>query len=100
MDLSDLAVESIEVVPAGSLDSAAYGHGMPELAASCIGDCSDYCKPNGSEQCLKPVDEKDQRRGRTLPIILIRSSSKGRRANAGREGTTHVHGSPRAGGGR
>lgn len=38
LDLSDLAVESIEVVPADSLDSAAYGHGMPELAASCSGD--------------------------------------------------------------
>ena len=36
LDLSDLAVESIEVVPAGSLDSATYGHGMPELAASCL----------------------------------------------------------------
>lgn len=35
LDLSDLAVESIEVVPADSLDSAAYGHGMPELGASC-----------------------------------------------------------------
>ena len=28
LDLSDLAVESIEVVPAGSLDSAFYGHGV------------------------------------------------------------------------
>ncbi len=36
MDLCGLVVESIEVVPAGSLDSAAYGHGMPELAASCF----------------------------------------------------------------
>ncbi|MBV8542574.1 MAG: hypothetical protein JO063_00715 [Pseudonocardiales bacterium] len=41
LDLSDLAVESIEVVPAGPLDSAAYGHGMPEPAASCtIGDAA------------------------------------------------------------
>jgi hypothetical protein len=39
LDLSDLAVESIEVIPAGSLDSATYGHGMPELAASCICTC-------------------------------------------------------------
>jgi hypothetical protein len=37
LDLSDLAVEKIEVIPADSLDSAAYGHGMPELAASCVG---------------------------------------------------------------
>lgn len=35
LDLSDLAVESIEVVAADSLDSATYGHGMPELGASC-----------------------------------------------------------------
>lgn len=34
LDLGDLAVESIEVVPASSLDSATYGHGMQELAAS------------------------------------------------------------------
>jgi len=40
LDLSDLAVECIEVVPADSLDSAAYGHGMPELAASC--QCNGY----------------------------------------------------------
>lgn len=39
MDLSGLVVESIEVVPAGSLDSAAYGHGMPEFAASCAEAC-------------------------------------------------------------
>lgn len=38
LDLSGLAVENIEVVPADSLDSAAYGHGMRELAdASCGG---------------------------------------------------------------
>ncbi len=52
MDLSGLVVESIEVVPAGSLDSAAYGHGMPELAASCRGGDTpcfgDYCGPYGS----------------------------------------------------
>ena len=36
-------------------------------------------------------------RGRTLPIILIRSLKQGRRANAGREGTTHAYRSPRAG---
>ncbi|MGH3800575.1 MAG: hypothetical protein ACRDTD_10655 [Pseudonocardiaceae bacterium] len=46
--LSDLAVENIEVVPADSLDSAAYGHGMAELAASCpecyVGnECSCSC---------------------------------------------------------
>lgn len=35
LDLDDLAVESIEVVPASSLDSATYGHGTQELAASC-----------------------------------------------------------------
>jgi hypothetical protein len=41
LDLGDLAMERIEVVPAGSLDSAAYGHGIPELAASCYGcNCS------------------------------------------------------------
>lgn len=34
LDLSDLTVESIAVVPADSLDSAAYGHGMRELAHS------------------------------------------------------------------
>lgn len=34
LDLGDLAVESIEVVPATSLDSATYGHGIHELAAS------------------------------------------------------------------
>jgi len=47
LDLSDLAVERIEVVPADSLDSAAYGHGMPELAASsfpCIPPCNSYVK--------------------------------------------------------
>jgi hypothetical protein len=47
LDLSDLAVERIEVVPADSLDSAPYGHGMPELAASCypcIPPCSSYVK--------------------------------------------------------
>lgn len=41
LDLSDLSVETIEVVPASSLDSAAYGHGMPELAASC-NPCTGY----------------------------------------------------------
>src|SRR5262245_22388833 len=35
MDLDDLVVESIEVAPANSLDSATYGHGMHELDASC-----------------------------------------------------------------
>lgn len=35
LNLSDLAAENIEVVPADSLDSATYGHGMPRLAASC-----------------------------------------------------------------
>jgi hypothetical protein len=39
LDLSDLAVERIDVVPADSLDSASYGHGMPEFAASCICTC-------------------------------------------------------------
>jgi len=34
LDLSDLAVEWIEVVPAESLDLAAYGQGMLEFAAS------------------------------------------------------------------
>jgi hypothetical protein len=42
LDLSDLAVERIEVVPADSLDSAVYGHGMPELAASCT-NCVPFC---------------------------------------------------------
>ncbi len=41
LDLGGLAVESIEVVPAVSLDSAAYGHGMRELAASCSEDEDD-----------------------------------------------------------
>jgi len=45
LDFSDLAVESIEVIPADSLDSAAYGHGMTELAASCAGEaCSCACQ--------------------------------------------------------
>lgn len=35
LDLSGLSVETVEVVPADSLDSATYGHGMPELGASC-----------------------------------------------------------------
>ncbi len=44
LDLGGLAVESIEVVPAVSLDSAAYGHGMRELAASCgCVDSDGYC---------------------------------------------------------
>jgi len=33
VDLSGLAVERIEVVPAEWLDSAVYGHGMPEFAS-------------------------------------------------------------------
>lgn len=43
LDLGDLAMESIEVAPATSLDSATYGHGMPEFAASCINLCSSCC---------------------------------------------------------
>lgn len=42
LDLSDLVVERFEVVPADSLESAAYGHGMPELAASCY-ECIPPC---------------------------------------------------------
>ena len=40
------------------------------------------------EQCLRPVDEPGA--GRTLPIIL-KALKQGRRANAGREGTTRAH---------
>jgi len=45
LNLDNLAVERIEVVPASSLDSAAYGHGMRELAASCgavLCSCGDF----------------------------------------------------------
>lgn len=54
LDLGDLAVESIEVAPATSLSSATYGHGMPELAASCGLLCGDSCL--GGEYLL---DESD-----------------------------------------
>ncbi len=50
MNVSGLVVESIEVVPADSLDSATYGHGLPELAASCCGDCDDTCSLYLSEE--------------------------------------------------
>jgi len=35
LNLSDLTVGRLDVVPTDSLDSAAHSHGMPELAASC-----------------------------------------------------------------
>jgi hypothetical protein len=40
LDLSDLTLTSIQVVPADSLDPAADGHGMTELGASCGVTCS------------------------------------------------------------
>jgi hypothetical protein len=53
LDFSDLAVESIEVVPASSLDSATDGHGMTELAASCDGVSSCGCStPCGCTCCV------------------------------------------------
>ena len=55
LDLSDLAVESIEVVPADSLDSAAYGHGMPELAASCY-QCIPPCSSSLKVSAFLPED--------------------------------------------
>jgi len=55
LDLSDLAVESIDVVPAGSLDSATYGHGMPELGASC-GLLVTSCRGGG----YMPGDSEDE----------------------------------------
>jgi hypothetical protein len=52
LDLNDLDVESIQVVPADSLDTATDGHGMTELAASCRSlDAAPYC---GS--CYAPDD--------------------------------------------
>lgn len=60
LDLGDLAVESIEVVPAASLDSATYGHGMSELAASCTDDDSSDEDPNSDcGSCLFMPDESD-----------------------------------------
>ena len=59
-----------------------------------IRSCLDGAR-RGQEQYLKPVDEQDQRRGRTLPIILNWSLKQGRRANAGRKGTTRAHCSSR-----
>jgi hypothetical protein len=53
LDLSDLAVESVEVVPTDSLESATYGHGMSELAASSTG-FFDFCS------CFKPDDSEDE----------------------------------------
>jgi hypothetical protein len=38
-DLSALAVESISVVPAESVEHLAGGHGMTELAGSCQPPC-------------------------------------------------------------
>ena len=40
LDLSGLVVDTVEVVPAGSLDAVAYGHGAPELGASCWCNCA------------------------------------------------------------
>lgn len=46
LDLNGLTVDSVEVIAADSLDSATYGHGMSEFAASCPpGLCS---VPGGS----------------------------------------------------
>jgi hypothetical protein len=49
LDLSGLAVESVEVVPASSLDSVAYGHGALELGASSSVGCG--CNANNNSQC-------------------------------------------------
>jgi len=35
LNLSNLTVGHLDVVPTDSLDSTAHSHGMPELAASC-----------------------------------------------------------------
>jgi hypothetical protein len=40
LDLTGLVVDSVEVVPAGSLDAVGYGHGAPELGASCWCNCA------------------------------------------------------------
>jgi len=56
MDLSDLAVENIEVVPAESLDSATYGHGITELAASCGGT---PCNCGQCSSCTAMYELKD-----------------------------------------
>jgi hypothetical protein len=56
LDLSGLAVENVEVAPADSLESATYGHGMTELAASC---CCQSGIPLGS--CgFMPADSEDE----------------------------------------
>lgn len=39
LDLTGLVVDTVDVVPAGSLESVAYGHGAPELGASCWCNC-------------------------------------------------------------
>jgi hypothetical protein len=56
LDLSDLAVESVEVIPADSLDSATYGHGMTELSASCV---SVFIFSNVGS-CFMPDDSEDE----------------------------------------
>ena len=53
--LSDLAVETIQVVPADALDTATDGHGMTELAGSCF-DCVD-CSCGNS--CYVPADTEE-----------------------------------------
>lgn len=55
LDLSDLTVESVEVVPADSLDSATYGHGMPELAAS-----SHHPEPPSCGSCEDPPESSGE----------------------------------------
>jgi hypothetical protein len=44
LDLLDVAVEPLAVtVPLASLDAVGIGHGMTEVAASCIGVCLIVC---------------------------------------------------------
>jgi hypothetical protein len=59
LDLSDLAVERIETVPANSLDSATYGHGTHELAASCEGGCGEVACSCGCEDIYFMADKSE-----------------------------------------
>jgi hypothetical protein len=51
-DASDLVVETIDVLPADSLEAAEYGHGMGEHAASCGGCAGDQCIACGGSSFL------------------------------------------------
>jgi hypothetical protein len=56
IELNDLPVESVDVLPAAMLEELETGHGMTEIGASCP-LCVSLCFSTSCGPCYKPDDE-------------------------------------------